>query len=464
MSHESISSEKTLPADLEAERAVLGAILLNPPALFEACEIIGVEHLFLDAHRHVLQASVELQQAEVGIDLITVKNQLQKAEKLEACGGAAYLVSLTDGIPRAINVRHYAQIVKENANLRKLIHLGNEAMTRAYQAEDSSKEILEGLQLELLKLSESGKSQGGWLKIADLVGEAFKDIEELTHRKTDVSGLDTGFPDLNRLTQGFHPGNLIVIAGRPGHGKTSIGLNIIANAILKHQKKVGLFTIEMSAREITKRIMFADAEVDSHKAGSGYISKDDWKRICASSGRLADTNLSLDEAGTLNIQELRSRSQQLAVSGGLDLIVIDYLQLMSGMGSGRHSNRVQEISDISRGLKSLAKDLNIPIIAMSQLNREVEKEAKRRPRLADLRESGSIEQDADVVLFIWREELRERKEENIGQAELIIGKQRNGPVGETVNLQFIKHFTKFVSAANTERVEEDKQFAWYNKE
>jgi replicative DNA helicase len=457
-----ISLERPMPSDLEAERAVLGAVLLSPPALCEACEVCGREDFYLEGHRRIFHALLRLQAAEVAIDYVTVKDELRRSGELEAAGGPAYLVSLTDGLPRAINIRHYAGIVRQHWLLRRLIQLGNDAMTRAYQAEDAPKEIIGDLQLALIKLAESSK-RGGWLKISDLVSAAYSDLETLAHRKAEVTGLDTGFADLNRLTQGFHPGQLIIVAGRPGHGKTSFGLNIIANAILKHQKRVGLFTIEMSAKEITKRIICAEAEVDSHRVGTGYIAKDDWNRIAPAAARLAETNLSVDEAGTLTIMDLRSRAQQLAVAGGVDLIVVDYLQLMAGSSAHRSErNRVQEITEISRGLKSLAKALNIPVIAMSQLNREVEKETKRRPRLADLRESGSIEQDADVVLFIWREELRDRREDNQGQAELIIGKQRNGPVGETVRLQFLKQYTKFVSCSNksTENVPD----YWYQQE
>ncbi len=456
---------RLLPHSLDAERAVLGAVLVHPPALYQATEIIHADDFYLEAHRRILDAMLRLQVSETPIDSLTLKTELQRSGELEKVGGTGYVVKLTDGIPGAINVRSYAEIVRENSILRRLIRFGNGAAQRAYGAQESSKDILEDLQLDLVKLLQSNK-RSGWLKIGDLVQEAYNELDALSRRKRTVIGLDTGFSDLNSLIGGFQPGQLIVIAGRPGHGKTSLGLNLIATA-LQHHHRVALFTIEMSALEITKRILYADAEVDSHKVAAGYISKDEWTRIGTAAGKLAETNLSVDESGSLTIMDLRSRAQQLALAGGLDMLVIDYLQLMAGshLRRGEH-NRVQEISDISRALKALAKDLRIPIIAMSQLNREVERESKRRPRLADLRESGSIEQDADVVLFIWREELRGATDDNRGQAELIIGKQRNGPVGETVNLTFIKQYTKFVSCSkresdtgnNTERE------LWYQQE
>jgi replicative DNA helicase len=452
--NEDVTLERTLPNNLESERAVLGAILLHPPALFEACECLAKDDFYLQAHRIIFEAYLSLHTSEKPIDPITCKSLLQQTAKLEECGGPAYLMSLTEGMPRAINIRHYASLVHEEAIKRRVIQIGQDAMVRAYDGGESSKEIVDSLQLELIRLTESNK-RGGWRKMADLVQEAYSELDALAHRKTEITGLDTGFRDLNLLTQGMQPGQLIIVAGRPGHGKTSLGLNIIATNVLQ-RKRVGLFTIEMSAREITKRIIYADAEVDGHRVGSGHITADDWKRIGGSASRLTEANLSVDESGSLTIMELRSRAQQLAIGGGLDLVVVDYLQLMApATGHRGNSNRAQEISDISRGLKALAKDLNIPIIAMSQLNREVEKEGKRKPRLADLRESGSIEQDADVVLFIWREELRDKKDDNEGQAELIIGKQRNGPVGQTVNLTFLKQFTKFVSS--TQRTDAPQQ-------
>jgi replicative DNA helicase len=444
-----ITLEKSLPCNVEAERAILGAITIHQPYLFEAGEILTRDDFYLEAHRKMWDAIVSLQKSDTAIDLLTIKTELQKTNNLEACGGGAYLFSLCDGLPGALNVRHYADIVREESAKRKLIQIGNEAMQRAYQGEDSSKNILEDAQFALLKLSSASQKKPIWIKAADLVSTAYSEIESICNRKTETVGLDTGFKDLNRLTQGLHRGDLVIIAGRPGHGKSSLAVNIITNGILHHGWRVGLFTIEMSAVEIMKRAMYAEAEVDSYRAGSGYLTKEDWRRLNLTAQQLAETRLRVDESGGLTISQIRSRAQSLAIDMGLDLIVVDYLQLMSGSGK-RNDNRVTEITEISRGLKNLAKDLNVPIIALSQLNRAIEQDKNRKPILADLRESGSIEQDADVVLFIWREELRSQKADDYGKAELIIGKQRNGPTGSIV-LTFLPKITKFVDATQNQQ-------------
>lgn len=445
-----ISIDRILPNDINSENAILGAILLEQTALFAARECLCGDEFYLEANRVTFSTMLEMQKSEIGIDLITLMAELRRTNKLEMCGGPARITSLTEGIPRALNVKHYAGMVREAAILRKVIQLGNDAMARAYQAEEPAKGIIEGLQLELLKLSESSKNKGGWIEARELVSMAYKEIELSADRKTGMSGLNTGFRQLNWMTQGFHRGHLVIIAGRPGHGKTSLATNILTNGILKYGWRVGLFTIEMSAVEIMKRALYSEANVDSHRGGNGYLTPEDWNRLNRAASLIAETKLSVDDSRGLTIHDIRGRAQSLAVKGGLDLIVIDYLQLMSGSAHLKN-NRVAEISEISRGLKTLAGDLNVPILALSQLNRAIENEKDRKPMLADLRESGSIEQDADMVLFIWREELRSHKDDDRGVAELIIGKQRNGPTrAETptgnINLAFLPNITKFVDA------------------
>jgi replicative DNA helicase len=436
-----ITLERTMPCNLEAERAVLGAILLEPTQLFAAVEAISRDDFYLESHRRIFGAMLDVHAAESAIDAITIKAELQRKDDLEAAGGAVYLAQLTDGMPRAVNVKHYANVVREQATKRRVILLANEATVRCYEGEDQVKEIIESIQMELLKLATREKRRG-WIKAADLIQAAYKEIDEIAHRKTDTIGLSSGFSDLDRLTQGFHDGQLILIAGRPGHGKTSLAMNIVGHAVLREEHKAAVFSIEMTAMELAKRLIYSEAEVDSYRAGGGFLTREDWGRLGRAASEIANTKLFVDEAGSLTIMQLRSRVQQLAIECGVDLVVVDYLQLMAGTGTRRDNNRVQEITEISRGLKTLAKDLNIPIIAVSQLNRSVEQE-NRKPRLSDLRESGSLEQDADVVLFVWRDELRKRLPENEGLADLIIGKQRNGPVGHEIKLQFLKHFTKF---------------------
>lgn len=433
---------KPLPHNMEAERATLGAILVEPQHLFAASPIIGPDDFYLDGHRRIFRAMLTLQAQGVAIDLVTVKAELIRGNHLEACGGPAYLAGLTDGTPRALNVAHYAQIIKDASIRRQTIRLANQAMIQGFGEEQGTKDIITSLQSGLLKLL-AGKQEKGWLKAIDIVTEAYREIEEASKTKSETVGLDTGFGSLNRMTQGFHPGDLIIVAARPAHGKTTWLTNVVSNGVLTQGWKVGLFTMEMTAKQIIKRALCAEAQVDSYRINSGFLTRDDWRRLSTTASRLADTHLFVDESAGLTIEDLRNRALALSIEhGGLDLLAIDYLQLMSGTGR-RNDNRVAEVSEISRGLKNLAKDLGVPVIALSQLSREIEKDKRRKPILSDLRESGSIEQDADVVLFLWREELRKPTPENAGTAELILGKQRNGPIG-TIMLKFLPNITKFV--------------------
>lgn len=437
-----ISFEKTLPNNLEAERSIIGAILLHSPALCE-CDRLTDSDFYMESHRRIYNAMLSLNSKEIIIDLITLKNELQKTNRLESVGGAAYLASLTDGLPRAINVSFYVDIVKENSLKRKLIQMSHETMSALYQDEEPFQEIADRFQTELLKLQASGEKSGGWRSAPDLVSEAFKEIEAINSRSGKLIGIDTGFRDLNRFIQGLIPEDLLILAGRPSHGKTTLAMNIVANAVLRSKIRAGVFSMEMGALQIIKRALFAESMVDSYRANSGFLTKDDWSKLSRSAGALAETSLFLDDAAGLTIAQLRSKAQALKINHGVDLLVVDYLQLMSGSLESRRSGRVQELSEISRGLKNLAKDLKIPIIALSQLSRKIEEDKSRKPNLADLRESGSIEQDADIVLFIWREELRNPSEENAGLAELIIGKQRNGPTG-SIRLVFQGQYTRFM--------------------
>jgi replicative DNA helicase len=438
---------------MQAECAVLGAVLLDPGALFAASELLQPEDFYLNAHRLIYLAMLELQKRESGIDAVTLKAELESQGKLEAAGGIVYVMRLTDGMPRGANVRAYASLVRETSTRRQIVRLTAGASERA-MTEDAAKETIEGLQMDLLKLGEREK-RGGWRSAAELVNQAYSEIDAIAKRKTDVTGLDTGYSELNRITQGFHRGEMIVIAGRPGHGKTSYCMNMVANAILRHGTRVAVFSLEMTAIEIMKRLLYSEAEIDSYRASAGFLKKDDWTRLSTSAGQISETHLWVDESGSLTIMELRSRVQRLAVEHGVDLVVVDYLQLMTGAGR-RSDNREREIAEMSRGLKCLAKDLSIPVIVVSQLNRQVETH-QRRPQLADLRESGAIEQDADLVMFIWRDELRKATDDNAGIAELIIGKQRNGPTG-SLKLGFLKQYVKFVELTQTQAQEPD---LWY---
>jgi replicative DNA helicase len=376
------------------------------------------------------------------IDLITLKDELQRSNELESVGGAAYLAGLTDGLPRAINIEFYAQIVKEKSTLRRLIQISNETMARSYQDEESAQEVLQHVEKAIFDIA-SQHFHTGFSPISPIVSDVFKQIEELSNRKAPVTGLETGFTDLDRMTSGLHPADLIIVAARPSLGKTSLCLNIAEYAAIKNKKSIGIFSLEMSKEQLVKRLLCSESRIDAHRVNTGYLNKDDWNRLSRASGDLSETRIFIDDTASITVPELRTKARRLSLEHGLNLIIVDYLQLMSG-SSQRYENRTQEISQISRGLKGIAKELGVPLIAVSQLSRAIESRTgeHRKPQLSDLRESGSIEQDADVVMFIYREDMSNPTEENNGLAELIIGKQRHGPTG-SVQLAFSKQFTRF---------------------
>jgi replicative DNA helicase len=438
-----ISLEKTLPSNLEAERSILGAILLDDKAIYTVLESLRPEDFYLEGHRRIFHKMFAMVAASRAIDLITLKNELQRTDELESSGGAAYLASLTDGMPRAVNIEHYAKIVKEKSTLRRLIQVSNDIMVRSYQDEETAEEILEGVEKAILDIADQ-RFRGSFTPIDPLVSAVYKQIEEVSNRKSLITGLETGFQELDRITSGLHPSDLIIVAARPGLGKTSLCLNIAQHAATRNHQNVGIFSLEMSKEQLVKRLLCAEAEVDSQKVNTGYLNKDDWIRLGRAAGQLSQSHIYIDDTAGLSVVEMRSKARRLCMERPVHLFIVDYLQLMSGGGT-RYENRTQEISTISRGLKVLAKELNVPVIAVSQLSRAVEsRRGDHRPQLSDLRESGSIEQDADIVLFIYREETFNPTEENSGIAELILGKQRNGPTG-SFQLAFVKQYTKFAN-------------------
>ncbi len=438
-----ISLEKALPNNLEAERSVLGAILLDDKSIFPVLEILRKEDFYLESHRKIFEKMYTLSISQRAIDLITLKNELQRTDDLENAGGPAYLAGLTDGLPRAMNIEHYAQIVKEKATLRRMIQISGETMARCYGGEETAQEILGDVEKAVFDIS-TQQFRSGFAPIDPLVSSVYKHIEEVANRKSLVTGVETGFTELDKMTAGFQPSDLIIVAARPGLGKTSLCLNIALHAALRKQLTVGIFSLEMSREALVKRLLCAEGELDLHKVNTGYLNKEDWSRLGRAAGALSQSRIFLDDSASTTIVEMRSKARRLAMEHRLDLIIVDYLQLMTA-GTQRVENRTQEISQISRGLKALAKELGVPVVAISQLSRAVEaRRGDHRPQLSDLRESGSIEQDADVVLFIYREELFNPTEENSGVAEIIIGKQRNGPVG-SLQVAFIKQYTKFAN-------------------
>lgn len=435
------ATERTLPHNLEAERSVLGAILVHNDAFNVAAELVDSGDFFRDAHRRVFDKMVDLNERGQAIDLVTLKDELVRSGDLDDVGGAAYIAALVDGVPRSTNVEHYARIVKERATLRNLIQSANRILGLAYRAEEDADTLLDQAEQEIFSIAE-GNIHTGFVPLSDLVEGSFTAIEQLQEHKGLLTGVPSGFVDIDNLTSGFQPSDLVIIAARPSMGKTSFALNVAQHVGIKTDRSVGLFSLEMSKEQLFMRMLTAEAEVDSHRFRGGFLSEGDYGRLSTALGRLADAKVFIDDSAGLGVLEMRAKARRLKAEHGLDLLVIDYLQLMQGRG--RFENRTQELASISRALKSLAKELNVPVLALSQLSRAPESRSDRRPQLSDLRESGALEQDADVVLFIFREEQYDPTPENENLAELIIGKQRNGPTG-TVRLAFLKQHTRFAN-------------------
>ncbi len=434
-------SERTLPHNLEAERSVLGAVLIRNEAINHAAELIDSGDFFRLAHRRVFDGMVALSERGDPIDLVTLAEELTRSGSIQEVGGPAYLAALVDGVPRSTNVEYYAKIVKEKATLRRLIESAQQIASSAYDAEDDAELILDEAERSIFQIADR-QMRTGFTPLRDLVHQSFTTIEQLQAHQNVVTGVATGFTDLDEMTSGLQPSDLIIVAARPSMGKTSFTLNIAQHVGVKTGKSVGFFSLEMSKEQLFMRMLTSEARVDAHKFRSGFLSERDYSSLGHALGVLEQAKVFIDDTATIGVLEMRAKSRRLAMEHGLDLIVIDYLQLMQGRG--RFENRQQELASISRSLKGLAKELRVPIIALSQLSRATESRADHRPQLSDLRESGALEQDADVVMFIYREDQYDKKEgsDSEGIAEIIIGKQRNGPTG-SVRLAFQKQYTKF---------------------
>lgn len=441
-----VTLEKSLPHSDEAERAVLGAVLLDNQLFDQAAELLFRDDFYADANRQIFGRMEYLSSESRAIDSVTLREELLKDNQLESVGGAAYIASLLDGVPRISNLEHYARIVKEKSLLRKLIHSTNEILIRSFSADEDPIVILERAERAIFQISEE-RVKSGFVKLPDLLSQTYKHIETLYQKKELITGLATGFVKLDQMTSGLQPSDLIILAARPGMGKTSLALNVAQYAATKDKKTVGLFSLEMAAEQLVMRLLCSEARVDSHKARTGFLSKDDWKDLAKALGKLADGRIFIDDTPGISVVEMRSKARRLKAEHGLDLLIIDYLQLMSGSSGSRrgYENRQQEISAISRSLKGLAKELGVPVLALSQLSRAPEqRRGDHKPQLSDLRESGSIEQDADVVLFVFREDLykKDKDQADTGVAEIIVSKQRNGPTG-ILELAFVSQWTKF---------------------
>jgi replicative DNA helicase len=436
--------ERTFPHNLEAERALLGSILLDNGALNVAVGVLSKDDFFSEAHRVTFEKMIGLSEKSRTIDLVTLSEDLSREGLLEKVGGAAYLASLIDGVPAGnyTVASEYSRIVREKSLIRRLITASNNVIARCLEGTDDPETLIDHAQTQVLDLAEE-KVQAGFLGVRDIVKSSFGTIDVLFDRGQQVTGVETGFTVLDNMTSGLHPGELIIIAGRPSLGKTALALNMAAHAAIERKKVVGVFSLEMSKESLVIRLLCSEGRIDSHKLRTGFSSREDWSKMTRALGRLAEAPLYIDDSAALSILQIRAKARRLKAEKGLDLLIVDYLQLVTG--HGRFENRNQEVSFVTRGLKSIAKELQVPVVALSQLSRAPEERPGQRPQLSDLRESGSIEQDADVVIFIFREKRTSEEDEAAeagSETRLIIGKQRNGPTGD-VPVVFLKPFARF---------------------
>ena len=436
--------EKPLPNNLDAERSVLGAILLDNNALNTAIENLRAEDFFLDQHRRVFTQMISLGEAQQAIDLITLTEELHRRGDLEAAGGAPYLASLADGMPKVSNVEHYARIVKEKAMLRNLIHATHNIQQRAFEGEDGADMILDNAESSIFLLAED-RVKAGLIPIKNIVRDNFERLERIFKEGKSITGIATGYVELDKLTSGLQPSELLILAARPSQGKTALALNLAENIAIRAGQPVAIFSLEMSKESLLQRLVASVAQIDAHKFRTGHLSRTDWTSMTDALGTISSAPLWVDDAGSISVLEIGAKARRLKRDKGLSLLIVDYLQLITARG--RFGNRQEEVASISRGLKGLAKELQIPVLVLSQLTRAPERD-ERGPQLSDLRESGAIEQDADVVMFIYRPHFFKAgaSPEEREETELRIAKQRNGP---TDNLKFVfrSRLTRFEEAA-----------------
>jgi replicative DNA helicase len=433
------ASFKLPPQNIEAEQSILGGILIENDALNTVVEYLEDGDFYREAHQKIFNCMLALSERGEPLDLITLTNELKKKKELEEIGGASYLASLVESVPTAANIASYAKIVKEKSILRRLISTATEIVTQSYQEGKDLEDFLDEAEQAIFRISEH-RVKPAFYPIKEIVKESFKVIERLYEKKELITGVPSGFKDLDRKTTGFQNADLIIVAGRPSMGKTAFCLNIAQHASINAKIPTAVFSLEMSKEQLAIRMLCSEARVDSGRLRSGFLSESDWPKLTMAAGALSDAPIFIDDTPAISVLELRAKARRLKADRGLGLVVIDYLQLMRGR-SGLE-RREQEISEISRSLKALAKELDIPVLAISQLSRKAEDRPGRRPQLADLRESGAIEQDADVIIFIYRDEVYNPDSDHKGTAEVVIGKQRNGPTGK-VELSFISEVTTF---------------------
>lgn len=451
-----IALDKLPPQNLEAEQSVLGAILLDNEALPKVIELLSPSDFYRDSHRKIFNAMEDQFNKGQTIDLVTLSDYLERINELDATGGISYLSTLVSQVPTAANVRYHARIIKEKALIRALLKSTTDIAAKVYESPLEADELVDYAERTIFEIADK-RTKTSFSTLKEVIKSSFEMIEKLYDKKGAITGAPSGFPDLDEMTTGFQPGDLVIIGGRPSMGKTAFGLNIAQRVGLDMKEPVAVFSLEMSKEQLALRMLCSEAMVDSNSVRKGFVRKEDWNKLTSAAGRLAEAPIFIDDSSNITVLEMRAKARRLKMEhGGISLIVVDYLQLMKGRGN--FERREQEISEISRSLKGLAKELHVPVIALSQLNRMVEARQDRRPTLADLRESGAIEQDADVIMFLYRDEVYNKNNtSNKGLAEIIISKQRNGPTG-TIKLTFLASSTRFVPYTDKQYEDSEEVF------
>jgi len=439
-----VLSDRVPPQSKEAEISVLGSMIIDREAIYAAAELLTEQDFYSTAHQKIFSGIITLSEKGEPVDLVTLSEELQSSQCLDDVGGRSYLVTLANAVPTAANVQYHSRIVREKAILRALIHTATGIVSRSFEAPSSVDEFLDEAEQQIFEIGRRGKQQG-FASLKDVLVQAFDSIEKLYDEKKGVTGLSTGFTDLDRVTSGFQNSDLIIIAARPSMGKTTLALNMTQQIAVKEKMPTAFFSMEMSKEQLAQRLLCAESQIDAQNMRRGFLSQDEWQKLTRAVGPLSESPLYIDDSGNLSVMEIRAKSRRLKAEKGLQAIFVDYLQLMRGFS--RAESRQQELSEISRALKALAKELQVPVIALSQLSRAVEKRPDRRPILSDLMESGGIEANADVVMFIYRESYYNRNTEQGNIAEISIAKQRNGPTG-LVELYFLDRYTKFANIAH----------------
>ncbi len=435
---------KVPPHDIEAEQAIIGSMLTDKDAVISAIEVLKPDDFYREDNKTIYEAILNLYNRSEPIDIITVRSELESMGMIDNVGGLEYLAELPEKVPTTANAMKYIKIVEEKSSLRKLIKTANEIIELGYNPTEEVDDIMEGAEKKIFNIMQD-KDQKGYSPLKDVLVESFTKLEELYNRKQHITGVPSGFTDLDYRTAGFHGSELILIAARPAMGKTAFALNIATNAALRANVPVAVFSLEMSKEQLVNRILCSESMVDSNKVRTGKLEEDDWAKLAGTIGPLSEAEMYIDDTPGINIMEIRAKCRKLKIEKNIGLVVIDYLQLIQGTGK-RNGSREQEISEISRSLKILAKELDVPVIALSQLSRAAEQRPDHRPMLSDLRESGAIEQDADIVMFLYRDDYYNPDTEKKGVAEVIIAKHRGGSTG-TVELLWLGSYTKFVNIA-----------------